>query len=152
MGLYVVQLARWKGAQVTGTASAANLDFVRSLGAEALDYNAAPFETVVNGLDAVIDTVGGDLHERSVKAIRPGGVFVTVAGRPAPDLGKEQGVRVEFAPRLPGETLKQISELIEASKIKPYVGRVFPLSEGRQALELSQTGHGRARIILQMPG
>lgn len=151
VGLYAVQFARWKGAAVIGTASASNLEFVRSLGAEkAIDYNEAPFETLVHDLDVVVDTVGGDLPERSLKVLHPGGVLVTVAGRLPPEMGKAQGVRAMSAGRAPVEKLGQISELLESKQIRPVVGRVFPLSEARQAHELSQSGHGRGRIILHV--
>ena len=66
VGTFAVQLARWRGARVTGTASAANLDFVRSLGAdEVIDYRAERFEDVVRDVDVVFDTVGGETLERS---------------------------------------------------------------------------------------
>ncbi len=151
VGGYAVQLARWKGAHVIGTSSAANVDYVKSLGAEqALDYNAAPFETVVRDLDVVIDTVGGDLMERSFKVLRPDGVYVTVAGRLPDDAGKGAGVRAVRGGRAPSEKLRDISELVDAKRIWPTVGKVFPLAEARQAQELSQTGHGRGRIILRI--
>ncbi len=151
VGGYAVQLARWKGAHVIGTSSAGNVDHVKSLGAEqALDYNAAPFETVVRDLDVVIDTVGGDLMERSFKVLRPDGIYVTVAGRVPDDAGKAAGVRAVRGGRAPSEKLRDISELVEAKRIWPTVGKVFPLAEARQAQELSQTGHGRGRIILRI--
>src|SRR5215208_20037 len=151
VGTYAVQLAKWKGAHITGTASAANLEFVRSLGAEdVIDYNATRFETVLKNLDAVIDTVGGDLPERSFQVIRPGGIFVTVAARLAEEAGKAQNIRAVNAGRASTDKLKQIAELLETKKIKPVTGVLFPLSEARQAQELSQTGHGRGRIILQI--
>ncbi len=151
VGAYTVQLAHWKGAQVTGTASAANLEFVQSLGAEnVIDYNATRFETILNDMDAVIDTVGGDLPERSLQVIRPGGIFVTIAARLAEDAGKEQNIRAVSGRRASAENLKQISELIEAKQLKPVTGPVFPLTEAQKAQELSQTGHGRGRIILQI--
>ena len=151
VGAYAVQLAHWKGAHVTGTASAGNLEFVKSLGAEnVIDYNATRFETVLNNVDAVIDTVGGDLPERSWQVIHPGGIFVTIAARLAEDAGKAQNIRAVSAGRASADKLKQISELIEAKQLKPVTGVLFPLSEARQAQELSQTGHGRGRIILQI--
>ncbi len=151
VGAYAVQLARWKGAHVTGTASAKNLEFVRSLGAETMiDYQVTPFETVVHDMDVVIDTVGGDLPERSWQVLRPGGIFVTIAARLAEDAGKAQNIRAVSAGRAPVENLKQISELIEAKQLKPVTGAVFPLADARKAHELSQTGHGRGRIILQI--
>ncbi len=152
VGAYATQLAYWKGAQVTGTASAGNLAFVKSLGANTvIDYNAVPFETLVQDMDVVVDTVGGDVIERSLKVLRPGGILVTVAGRLAPEAGKAQGVRAASASRAPSEKLRQISELIESRQIRPVVGAIFPLAEARKAQALSQTGHGRGRIILVMP-
>ncbi len=151
VGAYSVQLARWKGARVTATASAKNLDFVLSLGAEeVIDYNATRFEDALKDMDAVIDTVGGDLPERSFQVLRPGGIFVTVAGRLAEDAGKAQNIRAVNAGRASTDHLRQISELVEAKQLKPIVGPLFPLAEARQAQELSQTGHGRGRIILQI--
>jgi NADPH:quinone reductase-like Zn-dependent oxidoreductase len=151
VGAYAVQLARWKGAHVTGTASAGNLEFVKSLGVEnVIDYNATRFETVLGDMDAVIDTVGGDLTERSFQVIRPGGIFVTIAAMLPEDAGKAQNMRAVSAGRASADTLKQVCELIEVKQLKPVVGPVFPLADVRQAHELSQTGHGRGRIILQI--
>jgi NADPH:quinone reductase-like Zn-dependent oxidoreductase len=149
VGAYAVQLAKWKGAHVTATASADNVEFVRSLGADdVIDYNATRFETVLEDLDAIIDTVGGDLPDRSFQVIHPGGIFVTVAARLPEDAGNAQNIRATNAGRASADTLKQVSELIEAKQLKPIVGGRFPLSQARQAQELSQTGHGRGRILL----
>ena len=151
VGAYAVQLAKWKGTHVIGTAAADNLEFVRSLGADdVIDYNATRFETVVKDMDAVIDTVGGDLPERSFPVVRPGGIFVTIPARLAENAGKAHNIRAVSARRASTDKLKQISELIGSKQIKPVVGAVFPLAEARQAHELSQTGHGRGRIILQI--
>jgi NADPH:quinone reductase-like Zn-dependent oxidoreductase len=151
VGVYVVQLARWKGAHISGTTSSGNVEFVRSLGAEnVIDYHATRFETVLHDMDVVVDTVGGDLAERSFQVLRPGGVYVTVAGRLAEDAGKAQNVKALSAGRAPAENLKKISELIEAKQLKVITGAVFPLADAPQAHELSQTGHGRGRIILKI--
>ena len=151
VGGSVVQLARWKGAHVIGTASTRNVEFVRSLGAEnVIDYSATRFETVVHDMDVVIDTVGGDIAERSFQILRPGGIYVTIAGRLTEEAGKAQKITALSGRRAPAENLKQISELIEAKQLKPLTGAVFPLAEARQAHELSQTGHGRGRIILHV--
>ena len=97
-----------------------------------------------------MDTVGGDISERSWQVLHKDGIFVTVAGRLAPEAGKAQGVRAMNAGRAPAETLKQISELLVSKKIIPVVGKSFALKEVRQAHELSQSGHGRGRIILRI--
>jgi NADPH:quinone reductase-like Zn-dependent oxidoreductase len=151
VGLYAVQFARWKGARVTATASAANADFVRSLGADTvIDYHTTKFEDVARDVDAVIDTVGGDLIERSLHVINPGGIFVTVAGRVDPEVAEARNIRATSARRADPVKLLQISELLESKQLVPEVGKVFPLTQARQAQELSQTGHGRGRIILRI--
>jgi NADPH:quinone reductase-like Zn-dependent oxidoreductase len=149
VGLFAVQFARWKGAHVIGTASAGNAEFVRSLGAErVIDYTAAPFETVVHDLDVVVDTVGGEMPERSWQVLRPDGILVSIAARLSPEAGQAHGVRAMSAGRAATEKLSQISELLESKQIAPVVGALFPLAEARRAHELSQTRHGRGRIVL----
>lgn len=150
VGLYAVQLARWKGAQVFGTASRANVDFVRALGAEAIDYSAGPFEEKVEDVDVVIDTVGGDIPQRSLQVLRRDGIFVTIAAQLPADFGRAEGIRAARGGRAAEARLKDISQLIEEGKIKAAVARVFPLTEARQAQALSQTGHGRGRIVLHI--
>jgi NADPH:quinone reductase-like Zn-dependent oxidoreductase len=149
VGLFAVQFARWKGAHITATASAANADFVSSLGAAmVIDYHTTKFENVVHDMDAVIDTVGGDIIDRSLQVIRPGGILVTVAGRVDPEMGGARGVRATSSRRADTAKLQQISELLESKQLAPEVGKVFTLAEARQAHDLSQTGHGRGRIVL----
>ena len=150
VGLYAVQFARWKGAQVTATTSTANVDFVRSLGAHVIDYKTTEFEQAVKDVDVVIDTVGGDLAERSMSVIKPGGIFITVAGRPDPEMGQSRGIRVTNSRRADTSKLEKVSELIESNQLKPEVGKVFSLAQARQAQEASQSGHGRGRIILHI--
>jgi len=152
IGSYATQLAHWKKAYVIGTTSADNREFVRSLGADmAADYRESPFESVVKQVDVVIDAVGGEVLERSWAVIRPGGMLVTVAGRISAEEGKAQGIRAAAAMRPPFGDHKQISELLASKKIVPTIRAAFPLSEARAAQELSETRHGRGRIILQIP-
>ncbi len=150
VGSFAVQLARWRGAHVIGTASAKNLEYIHSLGLQtALDYNAAPFETMVSGVDVVIDTVGG-LAQRSFKVLRPDGIYVTVAGKLEPDAGKAEGVRAVSTGRAAPAHLAELSVLLKSKELVPLVETVFPLAEARAAQELSATGHGRGRIILKI--
>jgi NADPH:quinone reductase-like Zn-dependent oxidoreductase len=152
IGAFATQLAHWKKAFVIGTASADNLAFVRSLGADmASDYYDTPFEAVVHNVDAVIDTVGGDIPARSWAVLRPGGILAAVAGRLEPEAGKAQGLRSATVVRPAFGGLKQISELLEAKTVVPTIRKVFALEEARQAHELSETRHGRGRIVLKIP-
>jgi len=151
VGLFAVQLARWKGAHVIGTASAKNADFVRSLGAEqVIDYQAGPFEKAVHDVDVVLETVGGDITERSLHVLRPDGILVTVAGMPPEEQAKALGVRVARGGRPGPDVLRQISQLVESEKIRPVIGTVFPLADAGKAQALGETGHGRGRIILHI--
>src|SRR5919202_6129419 len=127
VGVYAVQLAKWKGATVIGTTSAANAEFARSLGVDlVIDYNAAPFETVVRDVDVVIDTVGGEIPERSLQVLRKDGVLVSVAARLTPESGQAHGVRATGAGRASADKLPKIAELLESKKIKAVVGAIFP--------------------------
>ncbi len=148
VGLFASQLARNKGAHVIGTASAVNLAFVRSLGVEAIDYDAAPFETVVHGVDVVIDTVAGEVLQRSWDVLKPGGLLVSVAGRATEEEAKAKGRRFKGAGRVPASNLAQVGKLITAGKLTPAIQASFPLSEAVAAQQLCETGHGRGRIIL----
>ncbi len=152
IGSYATQLSHWKKAFVIGVTSKANQAFVRSLGAQlVVDYNEAPFESVVQDVDVVIDTVGGSAIDRSWGVMQPGGILVTVAGRLAEDAGKAQGVRAASVRRPTFGDHTQISELLQAGLLVPTVRAVFPLEHAGKAQELSETRHGRGRIILQIP-
>ena len=149
VGLYALQFAKWKGARVIATASGANVDFVRSLGADqVIDYQTTNFENEVKDVDAVIDTVGGDLIARSLTVIRNGGKYITMAGQVDPEVGTARDILVTMSRRADPSKLEQIAQLLESEKVVPVVGKTFPLSQARQAQELSQTGHARGRIIL----
>src|SRR5215470_6833882 len=131
VGTFAVQLARWRGARVTGTASAANLDFVRSLGAdEVIDYRAERFEDVVRDVDVVFDTVGGETLERSWGVLKPGGRLVTVAA--SGEQTTDERIRAAYFIVEPSRTqLAEIARLIDGGTLRPVVGAVFPLAEAR---------------------
>jgi NADPH:quinone reductase-like Zn-dependent oxidoreductase len=156
VGNYVVQLARWKGAHVIGTASFNNIEFVRALGAEiVIDYNTTPFEQVAHDVDVVVDPIGGQTQDRSWSLIKPGGILVAIGHPPAEEMAAQHGVRTvstvldqRVPPRISTEPLQEISGLIESGLLLPQVGKVFPLEEAAQAL--SEAGHGRGRIVLHI--
>ncbi|MCB0167840.1 MAG: NADP-dependent oxidoreductase [Anaerolineae bacterium] len=152
VGLFAVQFARWQGAEVIGTASTANVDFVRSLGAETvIDYTTTPFEEAVSEVDLVLDTIGGETLGRSMQVLKQGGILVSLLEKPSSQLAQARGIRaVKNAVTPTNEDLQRIAQLIDEGQVKVVVGQTFPLPQVRQAHELSQTGHGRGRIVLQI--
>ena len=125
VGLFAAQLAKAKGALVSGTASAVNLDFVRSLGVEAIDYDAAPFETVVHDVDIVIDTVGGEVLQRSWDVLKPGGLLVSIAGRATEEEAQSRGKHFKGAGRAPASNLTAIAAMITAGQLTPAIQATF---------------------------
>ena len=151
VGLFAVQFARSKGARVIGTASGANLEFVKSLGGEnAVDYTKGPLEAEIKEADVVIDTVGGDALEQSYGLLKKGGVLVTVAGQISEEKAKEHGLKAMRSGRGPTVNLRMIGEMVAAKTLHAEVGKVFPLAEAGAAQDLSQTRHGRGRILLRV--
>jgi NADPH:quinone reductase-like Zn-dependent oxidoreductase len=153
VGLFAVQFAGLKGARVIGTASAANLDFVKSIGAEkAVDYAKSSLEAEIKNADVVIDTVGGETMERSYGLLKKDGVLVTMAGQISEEKAKEHGVKALRSNRGPTDKLKMIGEMMAGKALRVEVGKIFPLAQARAAQELSQTRHGRGRIVLRVLG
>jgi NADPH:quinone reductase-like Zn-dependent oxidoreductase len=135
VGSCAVQLARHQGAHVIATASAANIDFVKALGADdVIDYRKTPFETLAGEVDVVLDTVGGDTRDRSWGVLRKGGRLVTIAADA--EGVKEQRVRDAFFIVEPNrKQLVNISHLIDPGVLRPVVGTVFSMETVRQAYE-----------------
>ena len=152
VGSFAVQLAKWKGARVIGTASAANHALLRELGAdELIDYTTTRFEDVARGVDVVFDTVGGDTLARSWGVLRPGGILVGVVEQPDEAAAAQRGVRSAFVFIQPDKAkLAKLAELIDAGLVRPQVSTVLPLAEARQAHEQSQSGHARGKIVLRV--
>lgn len=152
VGHFAVQFAKWKGARVIGTASAANADFLRQLGADAvIDYRTTRFETVVSDVDVVLDLMAGDTQERSWQVLKSGGILVATLGIASPDAASQRGVRGEGVRVHPDHgQLSQIATLIDAGDVKPTVTTILPLAAAARAHEMSQAGHVRGKIVLQV--
>ncbi len=151
VGSFAVQFAKWKGAYVIGTASGPNEELVQSLGAhEFIDYRTTRFEDVVEDADVVLDTIGGETQERSWKALRQGGVLVSLVQPPSEKSAAARGARGvmmrEDTHR--ADELAQIAKLVASGQIKVNVGTILSLKEARKAQELSQAGHTHGKIVL----
>lgn len=154
VGHFAVQLARARGARVIATASGPNLDFVRGLGAdEVVDYRERPFEERVSGVDAVLDTVGGDTQTRSFGVLPPGGWLVTIVGQPNAELAQERGVQAERILVHPSrEHLELFSRLVASGQLRPHVSRTFPLEQVADAHRAQETGRTVGKIVLEVAG
>ena len=147
-----VQLAKAKGAYIVATASGKNEEFVKDLGAdEIIDYTRVKFETVVKDVDVVFDTIGGDTQTRSFQVLKKGGFLISVVNPPSPELAEKYVVKTQMIAVQPNaEQLAEITKLAEEGKIKTHVETVLPLSEVKKAHALSEGGHTRGKIVLQL--
>lgn len=150
IGSFAVQLAKWKGAYVGGTASGRNMSLLSVLGTDVpINYEKAKFEHVMSGIDAVIDTVGGDMQQRSWKVIRRGGVLVSTAEPPSADEAVKYPVRSAMVTARPNTAqLTKIAELFDRGSIRPIVETILPLSDAKNAHDLSEAHHVRGKIVL----
>ncbi len=151
VGHLAVQLARWKGARVVGTASGANVDFLRSLGAEPVDYTRQRFEDGVGEVDLALVAVDGEIADRTLGVLRRGRVLVSIRSEPSQEEAARLGVRAErLLVRPDGGQLAGISSLVDAGHVRPTVAAELPLEEVNRAFELSQTGHVRGKVVLRV--
>ena len=150
VGVFAVQLAHWRGAKVTATASSTNLDFVRALGAETvIDYRATRFENEVRDVDVLFDCVGGEMLERSFGVLKPGARVVTIASQSANSTVPR--IRDAFIlVRADGSQLAQIGNLIDAGELRVFVEDDFPFSKAREAYARAQHGKMRGKIALRV--
>jgi NADPH:quinone reductase-like Zn-dependent oxidoreductase len=156
VGSYAVQLAKLKGATVIATGSKEDARFVRSLGADIfIDYHSEDFAERVEGVELVIDFVGGDTKRRSFDVLNKGGALISA---PEPltkqdhKLAKQHGVRVEFVECVPTKQLLQkITRLIDSGKLRTNVGNIIPLSKIQHAQELLENHEAkRGKVVLRV--
>jgi NADPH:quinone reductase-like Zn-dependent oxidoreductase len=148
VGVFAIQLARWRGAHVLTTVSARNVDFVKSLGAdEAIDYAATAFENIARNIDVVFDGVGGQTLQRSWQVLRPGGRLVTIAadGEGTPDQRVKQAFFI-VEPRR--EQLIEVGRLVDAGILRPIVDTVVPFARAADAYVGTVIRSGRGKIVV----
>ncbi|MFI6694665.1 NADP-dependent oxidoreductase [Streptomyces sp. NPDC050433] len=176
-GTIAVQLAKELGAYVATTASTAKVDLVKGLGADVVvDYTKQAFETVLDGYDVVVDTLGGETLAKSLQVLKPGGKVIGIAGPPDAAFARELGANVflrlamsalSFRTRLrakrrhvtysflfmkaDGDQLRDLTMLVDAGKIRPVVDRVFPFDQTREAMEYVEKGRAKAgKVVIAM--
>jgi NADPH:quinone reductase-like Zn-dependent oxidoreductase len=152
VGSLAVQIAKHLGATVIATCSARNVDYVKGLGAdEVIDYHATDFSEAVRDVDVVYEMVGGKVYERSFKTLKPGGRLVWIRAEPPQGEALRPDVAVKLAIINPEPELLDIArDLVEKGALKPQPETVLPLAEASKALQLSQEGHARGKIVVKV--
>ncbi len=176
VGTFAIQLARHLGATVATTTSAANVELVRSLGADVvIDYKKEDFEKALSGYDVVLNSLDGDTLQKSLSVLKPGGKLISISGPPDVTFATEQGLnwflrqvlrflsfgvrreakrrRVSYSflfMRASGEQLSKITVLIEAGDIHPVMDRVFPFEATNEALSYIETGRAKGKVVVKI--
>jgi NADPH:quinone reductase-like Zn-dependent oxidoreductase len=176
VGTFAIQLAKHLGAILATTTSTENLDWVKRLGADiAIDYKKEDFETILHDYDVVLDTLGGETLEKSLRVLKPGGKLISLIGPPDSDFAKDIGLTwiLRLAMRLlsyrirkrakrhhvsysflfmrpSGDQLREIGSLIDSGIIRPVVDRVFPFESTKEALAYVEKGGAKGKVIVKM--
>ena len=176
VGTFAIQLAKHLGAIVATTTSAANLDLVKSLGADtAIDYKTTDFEKVLSDYDVVLNSLGTETLNKSLQVLKPGGKLISISGPPDPDFAKNQGsswilrqvmrllsyrirkkakrhhVSYSFLfMKADGDQLRAITSLIDSGIIRPVVDRVFPFESTKEAMAYVEHGRAKGKVIVKV--
>jgi NADPH:quinone reductase-like Zn-dependent oxidoreductase len=151
VGALTVQLAAQMGADVTATVRGDTVELVRNLGArKVFDVRTQAFDDGGAAYDIVIDTVGGDILDRSFAALRRGGRLVTLSAPPAADRAAQYGVSAAFFIVTPNQgQLVQLAALVDGGHLRVEIAATFPLAQGREAFESGQrTGRRPGKTVL----
>jgi NADPH:quinone reductase-like Zn-dependent oxidoreductase len=155
IGSIAVQLAKWRGGRVLGTASQSNLGFLQALGVDrAFDYAVDGWHKNIGAVDAVLNTADGKAAPLLCSLLRPGGRYVALRGMPASSFVAEQAARGVSCVAASGpasvKDFPQMAGVVAQGLIKPVVSEVYPLAKFREALERVREGHGRGKVVLQV--
>lgn len=151
VGIYAIQLAKNAGATVITTASQKNHALLKELGADqVIDYHMTDFSEVLEDVDLVFDTMGGDVQRDSFKVLNENGRLISIVSQPDDELAKNVAVAESIWLQPDGKQLQAIADLMADGKVKSVVGHTYPLTaEGvKEAHELSETHHAKGKIVL----
>jgi NADPH:quinone reductase-like Zn-dependent oxidoreductase len=174
VGTFAIQLAKHLGAFVATTTSTANVEWVKALGADVvIDYKQQDFANELRDFDVVLNSLGADVLEKSVKVLKPGGQLISLSGPPTAEFAQEQGLSwmlrqvmrllssgirrkarkhgVSYAflfMRADGVQLQKITSLIEAGVIKPVIDRSFPFESTAEALRYVEQGRSKGKVTI----
>lgn len=153
VGSLAVQIAKIKGAWVAATASGSNQELLKSMGVDRpINYQEEAFETVLEGIDFVLDTLGKEVLEKSLTLIKDKGKLLSIAGDPSEYVDTDNCDAEFFSMKPTGEALKELHEWMVDGKLRPVISEVYPFSEEavREAHKNSESGHVRGKLIIKM--
>ncbi len=176
VGTIAIQLAKHLGAFVATTTSTQNVEWVKALGADVvIDYKTQHFESLLQGYDVVLNSLGSDELEKSLNVLKPGGHLISISGPPTPAFAEQQklnrvlkqvmrllsygirkkarkqGVAYSFVfMRASGAQLKEVTRLIEAGIIKPILDRTFAFQQTADALAYVEQGRAKGKVVVQL--
>jgi NADPH:quinone reductase-like Zn-dependent oxidoreductase len=152
VGSFAVQIAKVRGARVIATASTANQDLLKQLGADvAIDYSKTRFEEVARDVDAVLDPVGKETLARSYDVVKKGGIIMSLVALPDRTELEKRGIHgAAISVHPDAKDLAEIAHLLDAGKIKPVVTQVLPLNDAITAQQQAATRHTRGKVVLKI--
>ena len=150
VGSLAVQLAKHRGARVIGTGSPESRKVMEAAGVDrTIDYTAVEFWKELDGVDLVIDPIGGDTQKRSYAVLKRGGRLVSLVQQPDATAARTRGVEATMVGVRPdGDRLARVAELVESGDLRPFIDRAFPLSDAAAALDLVRSGHVHGKVVL----
>jgi len=152
VGSFAVQIAKARGVRVIATASTANQDLLKQLGADvAIDYTKTSFEEIAKDVDAVLDPVGKETLARSYNVVKKGGIVMSLVARPDRAELEKRGIHgAAISVHPDAEDLVEIAHMIDAGKIKPVVTQVLSLTDAIAAQQHAATHHTRGKVVLRI--
>lgn len=150
IGSVAIQLAKSLGAYVATSVSTKDLDYAKSLGAdEVIDYKTQKFEEILKDFDAVFDTIGSEVTDRSFKVLKKGGILASMKGEPSIEMATQYGVTgVAVNTINNGERLKKLTRLVEQGVVKPQIGKVFPIDQIKEAFIFKEVNHPEGKVVI----
>lgn len=154
VGHFAIQIAKNLGATVIATSSGKNRDFVLSLGADQhIDYRSQKFEEVLTDIDFVLDGMGGEILENSLKVVKDGGTIVSLPTMEFPEelkaIAEPRGIKLEFVlVKSDGNDMNELKEQIENGKLKPHVSVTFPFDKMRDAHKQIESGRTVGKVVV----
>jgi NADPH:quinone reductase-like Zn-dependent oxidoreductase len=150
VGSTAVQLARWAGAQAIGTGRSHSRELVTELGADRfIALDAERLEDAAGQADLVLDTIGGEVLDRSPVLLKRGGTLVTIKAAAQPPAGRDDIRTVVFVQESSRAQLAELARLVDQGHLRPQVGGVYPLAQAAEAYSTKAAGGIPGRIILQ---